>query len=353
MQFNNDAGANENPDNDFNLIGNPYPSAVDIESFLNTNGETNGVIDGTVYLWTHATEISNNGYSDSDYVTYNYVGAIAVDENTEVSKNIGSGQGFFVRALKSAPVVFDPSMILLNANDQFFKSSQAKNSIEKDRMWLNLKGSDQSFKQILMGFDDKATDQMDNGYDAIYLDGGRSLGFYSLLNDQKLAIQGLGAFESSKKIDLGFNVAIDGLAMTLELGRVEGVLEEAEIILIDHELGIMHDLKQNAYDFKTVSKGEFPGRFSLVFNRTILLTDEATLSDKVQIYMQEEKLLVDSKEEIIEIKIYDALGRLLILYRPGSKNFELSLDEIHAGSFFIVQLWGINRSETTKKMIKY
>ncbi len=99
--FNNDEGNNEDSDNDYNLIGNPYPAAIDIEAFLKTNTETNKVIDGTVYLWTHATPLADGTYGN-DYITYNYVGATGTDENTEVSANIGSGQGFFVRAIKKS-----------------------------------------------------------------------------------------------------------------------------------------------------------------------------------------------------------------------------------------------------------
>jgi hypothetical protein len=36
----------------FNLIGNPYPSALDASQFLSTNS---GVLGGTIYFWTHST----------------------------------------------------------------------------------------------------------------------------------------------------------------------------------------------------------------------------------------------------------------------------------------------------------
>ena len=146
--FNNDQGNNENLDNDFNLIGNPYPAAIDIEAFLKTNTETNKVIDGTVYLWTHATAVSGGNFSESDYITYNFVGGVSGVENKEVDRNIGSGQGFFVRATKSDNVVFDSSMILAGSNDQFFKETKVKSDIEKNRLCINLKGSEKFFKQI-------------------------------------------------------------------------------------------------------------------------------------------------------------------------------------------------------------
>ncbi len=220
-------------------------------------------------------------------------------------------------------------------------------------MWINLKGSDNSFKQILIGFSEDASDEMDLGYDAIYLDGGRSSGFYSLLNETKLAIQGLGAFEASKKIELGFEVKTEGNTMTIEIDRIEGILNEAEVVLVDHELAVMHNLKQKAYHFNYGTKGEFLERFSIVFNSAILLNEDASVSENINIYVQDENLFVDSPKEINDIKIYDILGRNLISDRPESKSFEMNLDELEKGSLFIVKIKGVNGFELTRKMIKY
>ena len=353
LYYNDDGGDNDNKDNDFNLIGNPYPSAINIESFLETNWKVNEVIDGTVYLWTHATPISGGEYSDNDYVTYNYVGGVATVENLEVTNNIGSAQGFFVRSLKAEPVVFDPSMILENSNDQFFKRSSEKNSEKKDRMWINLKSSDNSFKQVLIGFSESASDSMDTGYDAIYLDGGRQLGLYSLLGERKLVIQGLGTFEDAKRIDMGFAVKSEGLTLTMEIDRAEGILSEAEIILIDHELEVMHDLKQKEYQFNYDSIGEYLDRFSIVFNSTILSTKGVNEQIKVLVYMKDGELFVDSPEIINKIEIFDILGRQVLSHNPASEVVQLNIDKIDTGSFFIIKVTGENSLDISRKMIKY
>ena len=60
-------------DNDFNLIGNPYPSAINVQNFFDGNGN----VDKVVYLWTHATPISNGTTGDfafNDYATLNLTG---------------------------------------------------------------------------------------------------------------------------------------------------------------------------------------------------------------------------------------------------------------------------------------
>ncbi len=356
MQFNNDEGSNENLDNDFNLIGNPYPSAIDIEKFLDTNGEAkgNGVIDGTVYLWTHGTPISDAGYyAPSDYVTYNLMGPVSIEEDVVVANNIGSGQGFFVRAKKPDKVVFDPSMILMGANDQFFKGAKNKGSVEKNRLWINLKGSDNSFKQILIGFDENASDQMDSGYDALYLSGNQPIAFYSVLDDKKLAIQGLGPFDDQKVVDLGFDAEKEGLEMKIELSRKEGLLRGQDILLRDNANEMVHDLNSSPYIFKYDGKGSFKQRFSLLFNSTVLGLDEDIVDKDVKIYIQDQNLIIEGENLIEHIKVYDALGRLVIKEKTHSANNELNLDRIQMGGFFIVELVDNEGKTFSRKMINY
>ena len=86
-------------DDNWNLLGNPYPSAIHADSFLATN--TNIV--GFIKLWTHGTLPSSatadpfyqnyvQNYTVADYVTYNYLGA----STPTFDGNIAAGQGFFV-----------------------------------------------------------------------------------------------------------------------------------------------------------------------------------------------------------------------------------------------------------------
>nr|WP_315146770.1 T9SS sorting signal type C domain-containing protein [uncultured Flavobacterium sp.] len=63
-----DAGANE-----LNLIGNPYPSAIDADLFI-TNPNNANMINGALYFWTHNTAITNNEYAADDYASYTLTG---------------------------------------------------------------------------------------------------------------------------------------------------------------------------------------------------------------------------------------------------------------------------------------
>ncbi len=145
IHFNDD----EDDGNDFNLIGNPYPSAINIDLFFDQNEE---FIDPAIYLWTHTTPVSEEtgDYSFNDYATYNRTGGTAVGEGPVPDKNIGSAQGFMVRALAEVDIEFNNSMRIIDSNDQFFKSRVVKKKNKENEKGSNLVESYRPIKVVLI-----------------------------------------------------------------------------------------------------------------------------------------------------------------------------------------------------------
>jgi len=347
------------PDNDFNLIGNPYPSAIDIDSFFAKNAsllDPGAPLEPIAYFWTHTTAVSNGNSGDfvsSDYATYNLSGGTGVGGDPPNS-NIGSGQGFFVRAINSGIIEFNNSMRIPNANDQFFKTKTTKyDSFEKDRIWLNLTTDQGGFNQILIGFDDKATDGVDKGYDATRLDGGNPISFYSLIDNNKFVIQGSSSFSDDQTFDLGFDTKIAPRNFTISIDHLEGKLNDAEVYLVDHELNIVHDLKSSVYNFEQREKGNFLNRFSLQFINTALDTEEYKMNNDFTLANTPAGLKIHASSMVSKIRIYDLLGRLLVENSPNKKDFILDTENIKKGTVLIVQLILPNDIAISKKTIKY
>src|SRR5690606_26685979 len=106
----------EPDDNNWNLIGNPYPSAIDANLFLaaNANIDANVTtpysIDGAIFLWSQNTAPSDtaNGnqalnFSDADYAIINGTGQTAGGDGITPERKIPSGQAFFVSMSDTAP----------------------------------------------------------------------------------------------------------------------------------------------------------------------------------------------------------------------------------------------------------
>ena len=351
IHFNDD----EDDGNDFNLIGNPYPSAINIDLFFDQNEE---FIDPAIYLWTHTTPVSEEtgDYSFNDYATYNRTGGTAVGEGPVPDKNIGSAQGFLVRALAEVDIEFNNSMRIIDSNDQFFKSRVVKKKNkenEKDRIWLNLSTDQGGFNQLLIGFVKGASSDFDRGYDALKNQGSNKISFFSLLENKKLAIQGLGLLESSAEVPLGFDTDLTNRTYTISVSAVEGKLRDAEIILHDHYLNIPHDLRNSNYVFEQVDQGSFQDRFSLAFTKEVELESDTVIEkDQFVVYNDGDTFRIQASERVETVRMYDILGNMILENHPRNTSFEIVEPSSKRGDVLLLQIIQADQQQKIKKVYK-
>lgn len=354
VQFDLNHQPGDDLDNDFNLIGNPYPSAIDVIRFFDGNNN----IDPTIYFWTHTEPISegdSGDYSSSDYAERNRSGGTGVAPGEDPDGYIGSGQGFFVRASNGGSVNFTNFMRThdIDANYQFFKSDNNKINEEKDRIWLNLTTDKGGFNQLLVAFMEEATQGVDSGYDATELNGDNVLSFYSHIDNGKYVIQGLGSFSTNKTIDLGFDISVAPRILTISIDKTEGVLKDTNIFLVDNILNVTHDLKKSDYKFDQTITGENLNRFTLQFTGQALGIEEFNNDNSFIISNTHDGFKIHANRVVDKIKVYDMLGRLLLQNNPNKQSFNLSTEHIKDGTILIVELFFDNNLNLSKRIIKF
>lgn len=343
----------------FNLIGNPYPSAINADTFINE--ADNSELDGTIWLWTHNTAIVDNpgidmDFTVDDYATYNLSGGTAATSGGAIpTGNIGSAQGFFVRALSAGTAFFNNPMRLDGQNNQFFRGSGTKKSLneEKDRIWLDITSNEGgAFNQILIGFFDKATDGFDRGYDGLKFNGGNYISFYSKIGEDRYAIQGLGSYSSDKQVSLGLDTYITQ-TFKISISQIEGILKTEEVYLVDNELGIVHDLKTSDYEFEITETGFYTDRFTLQFNKSVLGVNEEVLDNDFLVINDNGTLRLRSNSSLTDVKVYDMLGRKLIDVQPNVRDYPLETGHISRGTVLIINAVLENGAKASKKSIRY
>jgi hypothetical protein len=352
-------------DDNWNLVGNPYPSAISINSFLAAN--TN--IDGFVRLWTHgalpSTSISSPfygtfgyNYSPADYIVLNGTGSTS---GPGLSAVIGAGQGFFVLmnpgTATTSTLTFNNTMRdKTYYNAQFYRNEAAKNNVGDystgDRIWLDLISPIQTTR-TLIGYVDGATQERDRLYDAItdYKD---AQNFYSLVEDNPMTIQGRGLpFLTSDEVTLGIKTPQNG-NYTIAIGAEEGLFSanNQTVYLEDKKLNIIHNLSIAPYAFtevKTIENNRFVLRYT---NQTLANTDFESIQNSVSIYALDNQIKMSSTQENIkEYEIYDVLGRTLATKKGLNVNQTAINTITKSMQALIVKVTLENSQVVTKKII--
>lgn len=318
-------------DNNWNLLGNPYPSALDSE--LLTAGNTN--LNGTIYYWTHSTADSAGDNLQSDYAMYNASGGTGGG-----ARFIASGQGFFIQANAGGTATFTNSMRVSGNNNNFYKTRSKKSlNDEKDRIWLSLTSGNIK-NQILIGFFEEATDNVDRLYDGLKLNSGASVNFYSILNDNQYGIQGKAALKTNEEISLGFESNIKG-DFKISIDKFEGALKNSTIYLKDNLLGIQHNLKDSNYNFSVTETGEFDNRFQLIINtnNTILEVEENIFSNNILIENNINSFTVKSLDNtnIKKVVLYNLLGQEIFKTDVASSIIQIEKQNLKSNTVFILK----------------
>ena len=353
-------------DNKWNLLGNPYPSAIDATTFLNAN--TN--LGGTLYFWTHNTSISSASpsYAPNDYASWNGTGATAtlagadgVINNNAPTGKIAAGQGFFVKGIVDGAGIatFNNTMRVREAgqNNQFFKGFIAEEHTanttpsEKHRVWLNIKGTPKGFNQLLVGYIENATNDYDNRFDGESF-GGNLVTFYSINNTKNLVIQGRALpFLATDTVPLGYRTTLTG-NLTISIDHVDGLMEDQDIYLQDNVLNVVHDLKASNYTFATVP-GTFNSRFVLRYLPQEDLSNPS-FDDQlkaVRIYKNEATLYVSSPyETIATVAVYDLTGRLVFERKNCNTNRFETTELLSVDQALIVKVTLINGAVVSEKV---
>jgi hypothetical protein len=319
-------------DDNWNLIGNPYPSAINAVEFLAANAN----IDGVVYLWTHGTDISTENpdpfyddfeynYNVADYLAYNASGSSI---QNGFNGNIGAGQGFFVLmndiGLSSDNVTFENTMRnSVYGNNEFYRDSDIpdQSTTNKHRIWLDFISASGETNTTLVAYVDGATNSEDRMYDAKNSKG-NGLNLYSLIDDKSYIIQGRELpFTDSDVVPIGMNITESGI-QTIAINSVEGLFENLTqaIFLEDVISGTIHNLSASPYMF-TSEPGIINNRFILRYTNSSLTTDEYNSLNGITVFDKNDTLVVKSAyADIQSIQVFDILGRNLFANKSINVN---------------------------------
>lgn len=324
------------------LIGNPYPSKINANEFIEQNS---AAITGALYFWRK----TNNDQKPS-YCTWTKIGFTSngEDQVENPGQVISSAQGFFVEVLPNTEeIIFRNSQRSDDLSQQFFKS---QNVVETNRIWLNVTSASGAYSQMLLGYLSGATVGVDNGIDGKYNNNG-AIALTSTIDGKAYAIQGRPVpFEASDVVPLQF-MATEAGQYTIAIDHVDGLFENDQNIFLKDELtGNLYDLKLEPYTFISEA-GTFEDRFSVVYQNPLSTNEVMPENNSVIVYEQNKQVVIrSSKTNLKSVKVLDTLGRLIHEYNNINLT-EIKIPARNMQQLVLLQITDENNHIIVKKLI--
>lgn len=373
--------------NNLLLAGNPYPSAIDANQFIDDNI---AAIDGTLYFWEHYS--TNNSHNTAayqgGYATYTKTGGTAPVAPAIIS-GLGSssktptrfipvGQGFFVNGSTTGGTIrFENGQRLFIKEDNassftLFRTSAAtaatpSNNNSEDiiseneqfmKIRLGFNSANNYHRQILLGFmNDHATANYDPGYDGISMDQ-LTNDMYFINGNLKLNIQGEGHFNANNIYPLGVKNAVAG-NVKFVIDNKENFTNDQNVFIHDNVTNTYHNINQNPFVIN-LPAGTIENRFSLRFTENgSLNTDENNLETGFVVFFNNQENTINIKNQLLEtnaksVQLFNILGQHIQSWEVeelDQTNITLPTKSVSTGTY-IVKITTDNGSLSKKIIIK-
>jgi len=349
--------------NNINLVGNPYPSALDANEFI---GDNLNAITGTLYFWEHYP--SNNthilaGYQGG-YAARNLVGGVPPVSPALISglgsslripgRYIPVAQGYFVKGNPNGgQVTFQNSQRKfvkensINSNEMFRQNNSAtnpQNSNDEEipdnykRLRLGYTGSTNFHRQLLIGFmNENANDEYNLGYDGEIIDIQPDDSYFQS-GSYKLVIQGVGFFNTDAIYPLTVKSSQTG-TVNFMIDGLENFDPNQPIFIYDNSNNSYHDIRLTDYSV-TIPDGEISNRFSLRFSNSILSSNDFENNATFIFFNSTEngiEITNNQELEIEEATLFSILGQKINHWKVNSSenSIKLPLKNVETGVYIV------------------
>jgi hypothetical protein len=320
------------------LAGNPYPSTIDLNTFISDNSSSIG--GNTVYYL--------NG---NNYISYsNAGGGISVPDNfgDHRERFMGHSQAFWVNATSNT-IVFNTAQRNTNpqaiipgaaASGTFYGmgpvSSVSNPNVFRFRLSNN---SNNQFDELAIIKDEAATEALDASDAAKFMMDGNSQPYvYTICQGQNLVINNMNEVEG-KIIPLGVVTNAEG-NWSFNVQNSDAFVAEANILVLEDRItGSFYNLKTTPVVTVNLPEGNVGSRFYLHTSNTTAVTEVAN-NKNISVYSLNDNVMINFGTEMkgaSTVEIFNIAGALVNSFDASSMKgtHEVNMANQSAGVYLV------------------
>jgi hypothetical protein len=320
--------APDKPSSGWNLVGNPFTSAIDWDLV-----EKTASVNGAVYILSSL---------DGGFESWNG----SVGDLTDGI--IPANQGFFVHTSAAAQSI---TMAAGSDGDQLHNTStyyKDQTKLAENTLKISV-NSDNGSNNTYVQLREDASEEFDVAIDAYKLFGyGSITEIYTHDETNLYSINCLPEEMHGKLIKLGVR-ATGEYAHYLNFEGINGLSEDYQILLEDTKLNVTLELTEGlTYNFES-EEGDNPNRFLLHFGAVGL--DENAGQSSLRAYTHHNTLYVQNSLEDAAIRVIDLQGRLLLEQKLNGTGLQSLPLDFPAG-VYMVQLLNSKEHKSVKVIVE-
>jgi hypothetical protein len=315
----------------FNLVGNPYPSAIDWKT---SEGWSRENLSDVVWI-NYANTPGDGNFASFNNLTpetaINWLGNVGSDLGI-----IAPTQAFWVYTNANTTLTVNSAAQAHSAN-----TVNKKSASENPLIRLQAQRSGYSDEMVIY-FHNEATEGLDRFDTRKKLGSGAYPQIYAPVADAMTAVNTLPQSLLSERVVMPITLKSDMAgSITIALTELKNLGDDMNVILTDKSTGTQTDLRTAAYTVEVESNSTLTNRLEVTLERKNTTSTPAIDKSTVNIYASAKNIYVGMAHQGSRVEVYNAIGVQMLSHTLNGSAVENIPTNLAKGVYIVV----VNGSE--------
>jgi hypothetical protein len=224
-------------------------------------------------------------------------------------------------------------------------------------------------REILLTIDERSTDAVDNGFDAV-LNNDFPNDMYWVLNDEKFVIQAFNELKEDRVVPIGIK-SMGDCTIQIKVASIENPYPDMEVYIRDNTTLETFDILNGSFEI-ALEEGQFNDKYSVVFEPKVVIEEESAVvnepeNEEIQNEIENPEVINDlrvfvgNNNELLRIKkpvemtvtniaMFNLLGQQINTWNVTMNTDEIDLP-IHVNRGIHLILMDTSKGRVMKKVI--